>query len=213
VNLFKKSPEKKLQADLDAARTDCVTLAARVTAAEQAVLERQAEARKLARDNADEATLDTANANVRKAQDRLATLAAALDEAKAAVADLERQVTEQTDRKVRAESAAKAMQLADECEAAPDNFDATVNDILDVASRAALIIHDARGVEIFLSSARMEIRIALESVANPLRSHASQILSGAVPAGLPKPAAPPAPTVTPPGDDQNLFDQTALLAG
>jgi hypothetical protein len=44
----------------------------------------------------------------------------------------------------------------------------------------------------------MEIRIALESVANLLRSHASQILSGAVPAGLPKPAAPPAPTVTPP---------------
>jgi hypothetical protein len=95
-------------------------------------------------------------------------------------------------------SAAKAMQLADECEAAPDDFDVTVNDMLDVASRAALIIHDAKGVEIFLSSARMEIRIALESVANLLRSHASQILSGAVPAGLPKPAAPPAPTVTPP---------------
>jgi hypothetical protein len=198
VNLFKKSPEKKLQADLDAARAECAMLAVRVSAAEQALLDRQAEARKLARDNADEAALDTANGNVRKAQDRVATLAAALDEAKAALTDLERQVAEQADKKLRAESAANAMQLADECEAAPDDFDATVNDIMDVASRAALIIHDAKGVEIFLSSARMEIRIALESVANLLRSHASQILSGAAPAGLPKPAAPPAPMAAAP---------------
>jgi hypothetical protein len=193
VNPFRKSPEKKLLADLDAARADCATLTARLGAAEQAALERQAEARKLARDNADEAALDTANGNVRKAQDRVATLAAALDEAKVALGDLERQVAERADKKLRAESAAKAMQLADECEAAPDDFDATVNDILEVASRAALIIHEAKGVEIFLSSARMEIRIALESVANLLRSHASQISNGAAPAGLPKPAPQPAP--------------------
>jgi hypothetical protein len=198
VNPFRKSPEKKLQADLDAARNDCVTLTARLRAAEQAVIERQAEARKLARENADEAALDTANGNVRKAQDRAATLAAALDEAKAAVADLERQVAEQADRKLRSESAAKAMQLADECEAAPDKFDTTVNNVLDVASRAGLIIYEAKGVEIFLSSARTEIRIALESVANLLRSHASQILSGAAPAGLPKPEAAPAPMAAAP---------------
>jgi hypothetical protein len=198
VNLFRKSPEKKLQADLDAARNDCVTLTTRLSAAEQAVIERQAEARKLARENADEEALDTANGRVRKAQDRSATLAAALDEAKVAIGDLERQVAEQTDRKLRAESAAKAMKLADECEAAPADFDATVNDILEVASRAALIIHDAKGVQIFLGSARMEIRIALESVAKLLRSRASQILSGAAPAGLPKPAAPPAPKAAAP---------------
>jgi hypothetical protein len=76
VNLFRKSPQKKLQADLDGARADCATLAARVSVAEQSLLDRQAEARKLARDNADEAALDTANGNVRKALDRVATLRA-----------------------------------------------------------------------------------------------------------------------------------------
>jgi hypothetical protein len=198
VNPFRKSPEKKLQADLDVARNDCVTLTTRLSAADQAVIERQAEARKLARANVDEAALDTANGDVRKAQDRAATLAAALDEAKAAVSDLERQVAEQADKTLRTESAAKAMQLADECEAAPDDFDAAVNNILDVASRAGLIIYEAKGVEIFLSSAKTEIRIALELVANLLRSHASQILSGAAPAALPQPAAAPVPMAAAP---------------
>ena len=82
VKLFKSDAEKNFQRDIDAARTGCSSLTARLAVAELEVSERREDAKRLAVEGADHGVLDKAEAKLRAAQDRVATLSSALAETK-----------------------------------------------------------------------------------------------------------------------------------
>ena len=114
MNPFKSDPEKKLARDLDAARASRDGLVNRLKAAELATAERRTAAQRLARDGADDTTLDAAEAELRRAQDRVTTLTAALAETEQQLASLERARDDAADKRLRAETAATIRALADE---------------------------------------------------------------------------------------------------
>ena len=90
MNPFKSDPDKKLARDLDAARASRDGLVSRLKTADLATAERRTAAQRLARDGADDTMLDAAEAELRRAQDRITTLTAALGETEQQVAALER---------------------------------------------------------------------------------------------------------------------------
>jgi hypothetical protein len=201
LGAFKSDPEKKLARDLDAARVNHNRLVERSKAAELMVSERRAEAQRLARDGANDSELDAAEAALRSAQDRRSTLAAALVDVERQVQDLERAQDDLSDKKVRTETAAAIEKLVLEVAEAAAAFDAGAEKLAECTGRAAAIVADARGLEIFATHARTEVRAAIAMTSALLRSQASEVLNGNVPAKLPKPEAPiavkPAPVAIP----------------
>jgi hypothetical protein len=201
VNPFKPDPQKKLALDLDAARTNRDKLAERLKATGSAVSERRAEAQRLARDGADDADLAAAEAALRGAQDRRFTLAAALVDVERQVQDIERAQDDLADKKRRAETAAAIEKLALEVGEAATAFDAGAEKLAECTGRAAVIITDAKGLEIFATRARTEVDGAVAMISGLLRSRAGAVLNGKAPAGLPKPealvATKPAPVALP----------------
>src|SRR3979409_595321 len=120
--LFKSNPEKKLQGDVDIARSDCATLTARLNIAEKAVIERQDEAERLACENADDGVLGKAEAGVRVAQDHVKNLRGGLSKKQQQLADLERDLAALIDGKTRRETAAEIAAMATNLENAAKEF-------------------------------------------------------------------------------------------
>jgi len=197
VNPFKSGPEKTLQRDLDTARASRDKLAERLKAAELAISEQRAEAQRLARSGADDGALDVAEAGLRGAQDRQTTLTAALAETKAQVAALERARDDLADKKLRSETAVTIEKLALEVAETAAAFDAGAAKLAECTGRAAAIIIDAKGLEIFAKNARVEVSAAVAMISALLRSNASGVLGGSTPAGLPKPEVPLLPKSRP----------------
>jgi hypothetical protein len=176
-------------------------LTERLKATELALSERRAGAQRLARDGANDSELDAAEAALRSAQDRRSTLAAALVDVERQVQDLERAHDDLTDKKLRAETAAAIEKLVSEVAEAATAFDAGAEKLAECTARAAVIVADARGLQIFAISARDEVRAAIAMTSALLRSRATEVLNGNAPAKLPKPETPiairPAPVVIP----------------
>src|ERR1700738_894033 len=113
MNPFKSSdPEKRLQLDLDRVSTGRTKVAERLAAAQSAVAEHRMAAQRLARAGADDGALDVTEAQLRSAQDRVATLTAALDEIETQIATLQEALAQLADRKLRAETATQIERLA-----------------------------------------------------------------------------------------------------
>jgi HAMP domain-containing protein len=201
LSAFKSDPEKKLARDLDAARANRGKLTERLKATELALSERRAGAQRLARDGANDSELDAAEAALRSAQDRRSTLAAALVDVERHVQDLERAQDDLAAKKLRVETAATIEKLALEVGEAAAAFDAGAEKLGECTARAAAIITDAKGLEIFATSARTEVSGAVAMISGLLRSRATEVLKGNAPAKLPKPDVPiafkPAPVATP----------------
>src|ERR1700730_18747458 len=98
-----KPDGKKLTKDLATATATRDTLAERLKAAEQMVPERRSAAQRLAQDGADDHALDNAEQEVRKAEDRVSTLTAALQETTSQIQNIEQQLAELADQKQRAD--------------------------------------------------------------------------------------------------------------
>jgi hypothetical protein len=190
LGAFKSDPEKKLARDLAAVRSIRDKLSERLRATELAISERRAEAQRLARDGANDSELDAAEAALRSAQDRRATLAAALFDVERQVQELERAHDDLADKKLRAETAATVEKLVLEVAEAAAAFDAGAEKLAECTGRAAAIVADARGLEIFATHARAEVHAAIAMTTALLRSRASEVLKGNAPAKLPKPEAP-----------------------
>ena len=85
ISLFKLDAERNLRKTLDATKS----MAARLVGAKTLLAARHATARQLARDNADDATLDKAKDNIRAAQIRVHTLSTTLIETDQQILQLE----------------------------------------------------------------------------------------------------------------------------
>jgi Caudovirus prohead serine protease len=185
MNRFRSDPEEKLAHDLDAARASRDGLINRLRAAELAVTERRTAAQRLARDGADDPALDAAEADLRRAQDRVGTLTAALAETDEQITAFERARDDAADKKLRAETAATIHALADEIAEAASTFDSGAAILADASGRAAAIILDAKGLEVFTASVRAEVPAAVKMISQILRDRAAATLAGTAPAALP----------------------------
>src|SRR5437016_6495947 len=104
--IFKTSTEKTIQRDIDAAKANQQRLSMRLAENDEAIA-RHAAAAKEAALSGDDARLEAAEASLRVAQDRAATLRTALAELEQRLAALEVTKGEILDRNMRAETAAE----------------------------------------------------------------------------------------------------------
>jgi hypothetical protein len=197
-SLFRPDAEKTLQKTLDAAKS----VAARLITAKTLLAEHHATAKQLARDNADDATLDEAENNIRAAQIRVDTLGAALTETDQQILQLEQELVAVADKQQR-EAAAF------EIEKTAEGFATAAADT--VTSLSALALHteamvrflpDAAGLHSFALRAEAELPGSIEMLLTLARSYTDAILAEHNNASLPAPEA-PAPTV------QNAASETA----
>lgn len=103
------------------------------------------------------------------------------------MAALERACDDLAHKKLRTETAAAIDKLVLEVANTAATFDAGAAKLAECTCRAAAIVADAKGLEIFATRARAEVATAIEMVSALLRSHASGVLGGTAPAALPTP--------------------------
>jgi hypothetical protein len=187
--IFKSDPMKVLQRDIDAARSDCATLTTRLNGAEKSVIERQDEAERLACDNAEDGVLGKAEAAVRVAQDHVKNLRGGLSKKQQQIAALERDFSALIDTRTRHQTATEVATMATNLENAAKKFDTAIAELAEIAERAARFCPDARGLEAFATSSRVQVPPAVELVATVMRDYAAAVLRGEGPAMLPKPEA------------------------
>ncbi len=188
MNPFKSDPEKRLARDLDAARASRDGLVNRLKTAELAVTERKTAAQRLARDSADDPALDAAEAELRRAQDRVSTLTAALAESEQRLTIFERARDDAADKQLRAETAIAIEKLRQELTQAAAAFDAGSSQLAETCSRIAPVVLDCYGLQAFAMNARAEVPAAVQMITGILKDRARATLDGSAPATLPKPA-------------------------
>jgi hypothetical protein len=188
--LFRSSPEKQMQRDIDAAKGNRERLAAKLAESEAAIIERRAAAQALARDGADDAALDRAEAATRSAQDRAATIAGAIADVEANLAALEQTTAEAADKALREKTAAEVELLAREVVDAAEALNAAAAVLADCTAHAVPMVPEAGGLNNFALVCRTEIPAGGDLVAKLLRVHAEAVLAGTAPAALPQPEAP-----------------------
>jgi hypothetical protein len=190
-------PQKKAERDLDAARASRNSLIERRKIAETSAAEHRDKARKQARDGADDQTLSAVELDMRREQDRTATLTGAISDVEATIANLEREIAHIIDQRCRNETAAAVTALADKWVTVAAAFDVAAGQLADIARESAVIVLDAHPLQVFLDAVKEQVPPAAELVTSVLRDHARAVLAGTAPASLPKPAAEPVkPKVT-----------------
>ncbi|WP_284273518.1 hypothetical protein [Bradyrhizobium iriomotense] len=186
-----------MQRDIDAATKTRERLSAQIVEFEQAIT-RHAAAAKQAALTGDDADLDRAEAALRAAQDRSATLKAALSEVDEQLAGLERNKAEMLDRKVRTETAAEIELLARKLTEVGAVFNSTTARLSEHTRHAVPIVYDALGLDNFMAICRADVPATLELVSKLLRAHADAVLDGRAPAKLPRPDKASAPAAAQP---------------
>jgi hypothetical protein len=174
MRLFKPDAEKTLQTTLDAAKS----IAVRLATAKNLLAEHRATAKELARDNADDATLDEARGKIRAAQMRVDTLSAALTETDQKILQLEQDLVAVADKKQR-EAAAFAI------EKTAEGFASAAADT--VTSLGALALHteamarflpDAADLHSFALRAKAELPGSIEMLLVLARRYTDAVLAG-----------------------------------
>ena len=200
--LFKSSnPEKHLQREIEAAKANRERLSANLAESEAAIT-RQTTLAKDAAVGGDDPALAAAETSLRAAQDRAATLKAALLDVDQRLAELEKSKTEMADRKLRAETAAEVELLVRKLTEDCAEFVALAERFSQHTGRAVPIVFEASGVHNIASICKSQVSDAIEMVCKLLRAHADAVIAGLAPATLPQPdnpalAAVPAPAAPP----------------
>jgi len=166
--LFKSSyQEKNVQRDIDAAAKTRERLSAQSVEFEQAIMRHAAAARQAAL-TGDDADLDRAEAALRAAQDRSATLKAALTEVDQQLEALERTKAEIADRKLRAQTAAEIELVVRKMTEAAAEFDAAAARLSEYTTRAVPWLWEVRGLDDFVNVARAQVPPAVDLVGKML---------------------------------------------
>jgi hypothetical protein len=183
ISLFKPDAEETLQKTLDAAKS----IAARLATAKSLLAEHHARAKQLARDNADDATLDDANRRIGAAQIRVDALGVALTETDQQILRIEQELAAGADRKQREATAF-------EIEKTAEGFASAAADA--VTSLDALALHteamgrflpDAAGLHSFALRARAELPGSTEMLLMLARHYTDAVLAAHNNATLPAP--------------------------
>jgi chromosome segregation ATPase len=183
--IFKSTPEKTIQRDIDAATANRDRLSTKLAECDQAIA-RHATAAKESALSGDDAGLDAAEASLRAAQDRAATLKTALTEMNQRLADLERAKEDAADKKLRAETAAEIDRLIGKLTEIGAEFNNTAVRLSEHTIRAVPVVYEALGLDRFIATCRAEVPAALELVAKLLRAHADAVIAGTASATLPR---------------------------
>jgi hypothetical protein len=189
-SLFKPDAEETLQKTLDAAKS----VAARLITAKTLLAEHHATAKQLARDNADDATLDEAENNIRAAQIRVDTLGAALTETDQQILRLEQELAAVADKKQREAAAFEIEKTAEGFASAAADTVTSLNALALHTEAMVRFLPDAAGLHSFALRAEAELSGSIEMLLMLARSYTDAVLAGHNNATLPAPEA-PAPTV------------------
>jgi hypothetical protein len=181
-----KAAEKKL-ADTRASRD---ALAARLAAAQGAVVECTTALQRLAVEGADDAALAAGEATLRDTERRVSTLTPAVAEIEKLLATLEADRAEANDKKTRAATNAEVLALADELVEAGASYDASTAILAEVSTRALAVSFEANGLAVFTASSRIEVAAAIPVIGEVLRQHGRRVLDGSEPAAFPTPEVP-----------------------
>jgi hypothetical protein len=190
--------QKNASATLNTARISQDKLQRRLADAEAIVITKQIAAKSLARNGAADEQLDKAEAAQRAAEDRVATLTAALAETTAELAVLEADQAAAADKAQRAGTADKIKDDAARLIEAAKMFDHGAKALAEIATDVSAYIPDAAGLAVFCSSARSEVPPALDLLHSVMQSFAQSVLAGSAPAKLPSPAPIAAPVLLAP---------------
>lgn len=120
--------------------------------------------------------------------DRVATLQLALTQSKATVANLEREIAEQADKKQRQETSVEIEQLARSVSSSCARLVADAATLADHALRAQAAVPEAGGIAHFCSIIGTQIPEASTLIARLLRQHGESVLAGSAAAILKPPA-------------------------
>jgi hypothetical protein len=200
MQLFAKNPGKALES----ARANHAKLAQRLTEANSTVDARRSAAKDLARNGATDSELDKAESHLRISQDRVTTLTAALDETTVEIATLEHELAKIADTELRAKTALKIEADAGKLIEAAKLFDQGARALSGIAGEIAVYILDAKGLEVFCASARLETPPAIALLDSVMRSYAKSVIAGGSAAVLPG-APPPAPVAQPVAETTQVF--------
>jgi hypothetical protein len=159
----------------------------------------------------DDAGLDAAEASLRAAQDRAATLKIALTEMNQRLADLER-TSGSRGQEAAGGNAAEIDRLIGKLTEVGAEFNDTAVRLSDHTARAVPVVFEALGLDRFITTCRAEVPAALELVAKLLRAHADAVIAGAAPATLPRTdkqaSAEPPPPAQPPAEPHFTYRVT-----
>jgi hypothetical protein len=187
---LKGDPDKRLARDLEAARASRDNLIERLAAAELLIPERKAAAQRLAVDGANDSALDASEAEVRKAQDRVTTLAAALEEIRTQIVALEKEEVERADKKQRQATAAEIEEIKVEFNtAAGTNLNAAIARAIDASRRMSDVVLDAHPLTALLMNVAADLGPAVAFIAHDAEARAKAVIAGTAPPTLGK--APP----------------------
>ena len=187
---FKPDAEKTLQKTLDAAKS----VAGRLVTAKTLLAERHATAIELARDNADDATLDEARGKIRAAQMRVDTLSAALTETDQKILQLEQELLAVADKKQREAAAFEIEKTAEGFASAAADTVTSLNALALHTEAMVRFLPDAADLHSFALRAKAELPGSIEMLLMLARSYTDAVLAGHNKATLPEPEA-PTPTV------------------
>src|SRR5258706_872284 len=191
--IFRTSPEKTLQRDRDAAMANVDRLAAKLNDAEADVTASKTAVQRAALDG-DDGALDIVETAERAALHRLSTINAAHEAAAKLLALLESQIAELLDKKQRATTSAELLAMAGDLEQANESTTIAMTALADIATRSAVFLFDAKGLQFFATSALTQIPEATSYIAMLLRERARLVLDGTAPATLPEAEAAFVPT-------------------
>ena len=201
MSLFKPDAEKTLQRTLDAAKS----IAARLVTAKTLLAEHHARANELARDNADDATLDEAESKIRAAQIRVDTLSAALTETDQQILQFEQELVAVADRKQREAAAFEIEKAAAGFASAAADAVRSLNALALHTEAMGRFLPDAADLHSFALRAKAELPGSIEMLLMLARHYTDAVLVGHNKTTLPAPEA-PAPTVqTQPAPTAHVF--------
>lgn len=184
--IFKTTPEKQLQRDLDGAMTNRERVSARLAECDQAIARHTAAAKDCALTGNDTG-LDAAENSLRSAQDRAVTLRSALADIDQQISDLERTKVEMADRKVRSETAAEIELLVRKLSEVGEEFNSATERLSQHTRLAVPVVYEALGLDNLMKMCLAEVPQALEMISKLLRAHADAVIAGTAPAKLPPP--------------------------
>jgi hypothetical protein len=193
---FFPNPDKASEKRLTETVTSRDAAATRLAVAQGAVAECTKALSLLTAQGADDAALDAGEAKLLKAERRVVTLLPDLAEKEALVATAKAERAETLDAKTRAQTDAKANELADELVEAGQAAVASNEILAEVCARAVAVTFDATGLHVFAQSSCREIAAATGVISLILREHGRRVRNKLEPAKFPT-AAPPEATPVP----------------
>jgi hypothetical protein len=196
-----------IRRDFDAAVAARSKLVARLDEAKAAADAATLAAHRLAGNDATDAALDKAEGALRAAQDRTATLTAALVHSDERITKLNDDLAAAVDAKARRNTVVEIAELETEFQSAMGDLEAAFGKLEPALARLAAFIPEASALLTYSQSSRLQMPDALALISRLLADHGVAVANGTAPAALKVPpvAAPKAAPVAAPPPMTTVF--------